>query len=148
MAKRGRVSMESLMISDHGLAAERARPDAPYDLDDEEAAVWRDVVDSMPADHFIPANYHILTLYCRHVVEDKRLAQITKDYRKKRKDFNYKIYAELQKAALSQTLMIQRLSRSMRLTQQSNFNQKRRLPGPTIDDDKEYPWNFGKDEKW
>jgi hypothetical protein len=75
-------------------------------------------------------------------VEDKRLAQITKDYRRKN-DFNYKIYAELQKAALSQTLMIQRLSRSMRLTQQSNFNQKRRLPGPTTNhssDDKGWKW--------
>src|SRR6266545_4252246 len=27
------------------------------------------VVDSMPADHFIPANYHLLTRLCRHVVD-------------------------------------------------------------------------------
>ena len=31
------------------------------------AEVWRTVVDSMPADHFIPANYHLLTQLCRHV---------------------------------------------------------------------------------
>jgi hypothetical protein len=54
------------------------RPDAPYDVTDEEAEVWRTVVDSMPADHFIPANYHLLTQLCRHVVEARRIAQLIK----------------------------------------------------------------------
>jgi hypothetical protein len=81
----------------------------------------------MPADHFTPANYHLLTQLCRHVVEGRRIAQLIKAYRK---------------ARLSESSIIQRLSCSMRLTQQSNFHQSRRLPGPTISN--RNPW----DEKW
>jgi hypothetical protein len=40
---------------------------APCELVDEETIVWRDVVEAMPAEHFIPANYPILTQLCRHV---------------------------------------------------------------------------------
>ena len=130
--KHGRVSIDALMITDNGLAAELPRPDAPYDLDDAEAEIWRNVVESMPADHFIPANYHLLTLLCRHIVESERLEGFIKAYRKRKRDFNIREYGELQKAALSQTQMIQRLSRSMRLTQQANFRQNRRLPKPTF----------------
>jgi hypothetical protein len=57
MAKRGRVSIDALMVQAQGLEANLPRPDAPYDVTDEEAEVWRTVVNSMPADHFIPANY-------------------------------------------------------------------------------------------
>jgi hypothetical protein len=65
------------------------------------AEVWRTVVDSMPADHFIPANYHFLTQLCRHVVEARRIAQLIKAYRKKKTDFNIRVYGELLKAQLS-----------------------------------------------
>jgi hypothetical protein len=131
MAKRGRTSIDALLVQGSGLAANTPRPDAPYDLADDEVEVWRSVMDSMPADHFIPANYHLLTQLCRHVAEAPRIAQLIKAYRK-RKDFNYRDYAALQKMQLDQSLLIARLSCSMRLTQQSNFHQSRRLPGPTI----------------
>ena len=58
------------------------------------AEVWRTVVDSMPADHFTPANYHLLTQLCQHVVEGRRIAQLIKAYRK---------------AQLSESSIIQRL---------------------------------------
>ena len=45
IGKHGRVSMDALMLRDTGLAAELPRPDAPYELDDEESVVWRDVVE-------------------------------------------------------------------------------------------------------
>ena len=61
---------------------------------------------------------------------------------KKKTDFNIRVYGELLKAQLSESSIIQRLSCSMRLTQQSNFHRSRRLPGPTISN--RSPW----DEKW
>ena len=73
------------------------------------AEVWRTVVDSMPADHFIPANYHLLTQLCRHVVEARRIAQLIKAYRKKKTDFNIRVYGELLEAQLSESSIIQRL---------------------------------------
>ena len=77
------------------------------------------VVDSMPADHFTPANYHLLTRLCRHVVEARRIAQLIKAYRK---------------AQLSESSIIQRLSCSMRLTQQSKMLRwsSKKKPQPRI----------------
>src|SRR5258707_14914653 len=125
MAKRGRTSIEALMVTDSGLAAAIPRPDAPYDVTDEEAEVWRTVVNAMPAEHFIPANFHVLTQLCRHVVEARRNAHVIKTYRKRKTDdFNYKVYGELQKAQIAETQIIVRLSTTLRLTQQSTFSQK------------------------
>ena len=81
---------------------------APCELVDEETIVWRDVVEAMPADHFIPANYHLLVQYCRHVVEARRIEQTIKEYRDLRKakagrsEFNYSTFFALQEANLSQ----------------------------------------------
>lgn len=130
--------MEALMITDTGLAAVISRPDAPYDLDDEEAEHWRTVVDAMPADHFIPANFHLLTLLCRHVVEARRIAQLVKAYRKRKANFNYREYGELLRIQQSQSLIIARLSRSMRLTQQATKDKTMRLPGRIINEPEEW----------
>jgi hypothetical protein len=72
------------------------------------AEVWRTFVDSMPADHFIPANYHLLTQLCRHVVEARRIAQLIKAYRKKKTDFN------IRKAASSSASPVRCVSPSNR----------------------------------
>jgi hypothetical protein len=64
---------------------------------------------------------------------------LIKAYRKKKTDFNIRVYGELLEAQLSESSIIQRLSCSMRLTQQSNFHQSRRLPGPTISN--RNPWD-------
>lgn len=137
MGKRGPISMDALMLTETGLTAVTPRPDAPYDLDDRESEVWRSIIDSTPADHFIPANYHLLTQLCRHVVEARRTAATIKAYRK-RKDFNYKVYGDLLKQQQAETQTITRLLRSMRLTQQSTLNQHIKLQRiQTISNDEE-----------
>ena len=128
---------------------------APCELVDEETIVWRDVVEAMPADHFIPANYHLLVQCCRHVVEARRIEQTIKEYRDLRKakagrsEFNYSTFFALQEAKLSQSRMVFTLSRAMRLTQQANFRQNRRLPKPKppVNADEEYQWKKN-EEKW
>lgn len=71
---------------------------------------------------------------CRHVVEARRIAQIIKLYRKRKADFNYKDYGELQRVQAAQSLIIAQLSRSMRLTQQATRDKNMRLPGRRIID--------------
>ena len=44
------------------------RPDPPDHLSDEAAAEWRDVVNSLSADHFSRALHPLLEAYCRHAV--------------------------------------------------------------------------------
>jgi hypothetical protein len=114
------------------------RPDAPYDLADEEAEEWRAIVNTMAPDHFMRGNYPILAQLCRHIVIARQVAQMINAYRK-RKDFNYRDYAELLKQQAAESNAIMRLSRSLRLTQQSVMDRKMKHPrgGATIGN----PWD-------
>jgi hypothetical protein len=99
---------------------------------------WRAIVQSMPADHFIRANFPVLSQLCRHIVVAGQIAQMLKNDMQS-KNFNYRDYAKLLRQQTAESLSIMRLSRSLRLTQRSTFNSKMRLPkgGATIDN----PWD-------
>jgi hypothetical protein len=127
MAQRGRKSIEALTVLHGGLAAMPQRPDAPYDLTDEEAEEWRAIVNTMAPDHFMRGNYPILGQLCRHIVTARQIAQMIAIYCK-RKDFNFRDYAELLKQQAAESSAIMRLSRSLRLTQQSIFDRKMKHP--------------------
>lgn len=75
MEQRGRKSADSLAVSlnDSHIIE---RPDAPYDLTDEQADMWRMVVASKPADHFSPDLFPLLASYCRHIVEARHISQL------------------------------------------------------------------------
>ena|SRR2546430_10580207 len=143
MAQRGRKSIENMMLLEGGLAATTLRPDAPYDLTDEQAVVWKQIIEAMPADHFIPANYPVLSQLCRHIIDARRVAQLIQVFCKKKGNFEIRTYLELLKQQAAESLSIARLSRSMRLTQQSTHDQHMRLPknrgGPK-------PWDREEDE--
>jgi hypothetical protein len=87
--------------------------------------------------HFIPANYHLLVCLCRHVIESRRITALIKAYRQQ-KTFNYREYGELLRIQQSQSLIIARLSRSMRLSQQATKDKNMRLPGRIIDKPEEW----------
>lgn len=97
------------------------RPDAPYDLTDEEADEWRAVVASMPADHFARSHYPILAQYCRHVIASRRIAQLVERCCKNSKKFDREELKELLKMQATESLAIMRLARSMRLTHQAIY---------------------------
>lgn len=94
------------------------RPDAPYDLTDEESDTWRAIVGGMPADHFMIGNYPLLGQLCRHIVASRRLAQLIKACCEA-KPFCHRDYGALLTLQNAESASIMRLSRSMRLTQQS-----------------------------
>jgi len=52
MGARGRKSAASGELVAVSAVQVMARPDAPYDLTDEQADEWRSVVDRLPADWF------------------------------------------------------------------------------------------------
>lgn len=76
--KRGRKSAASLMtvggMTDAIQIVERQKPS--HDLNDEETEVWHAVVSSVPADWFDASTAPLLTQYCRHVVQARRLAEL------------------------------------------------------------------------
>lgn len=124
MAKRGRVSMTELMTPTDATEIV-PRPDAPYDLDDDEAAEWRAQVSAMPADHFTRSTWPLLSMYCRHIVAATRLNQLAQaalnppKVKGKKAQLDVALYAGLLKSHRAETAAAQRLARSMRLTQQS-----------------------------
>lgn len=52
------------------------RPDAPYDLTDEQSEEWWAVVNRMPAEWFPRETHALLAQYCRHVVAARRISQL------------------------------------------------------------------------
>ena len=67
---RGRKSRASLALVPEvaGRIERLERPPPPAGLSDAEAAVWRDVTASLPAEWFRPEQLPLLAQYCRHVV--------------------------------------------------------------------------------
>ena len=116
MGTRGRPSMASLMVPDSSEFIQR--PDAPYDLTDEQAEEWRAIVGTMDPGHFMRGNYPLLAQLCRHIVNARRLAQLIEQCAKE-KDFDRKEFGILLQLEATESAAIMRLSRSMRLTQQA-----------------------------
>jgi hypothetical protein len=108
--------MASLMAPDSSEFIQR--PDAPYDLTDEQAEEWRAIVSAMGPAHFMRGNYPLLAQLCRHIVNARRLAQLIEQCAKE-KDFDRKEFGILLQLEATESAAIMRLSRSMRLTQQA-----------------------------
>lgn len=135
--KGGRVSMAELMTPKNALEKVE-RPDAPYELDDDEALEWKAQVEAMPAGHFTRSTYPLLVALCQHVVTARRLKQIEREIRKpgKGKSFDARAYGAIIKELRCETGEINRCLRAMRLTQQSTTRPEtlsRKLSNQTID---------------
>ena len=140
MGRRGPRSMTDLMID--GSTTVITRPDAPYDLSDAAAEQWRTIVASMPAEHFAPSHYPMLTQLCRHKVESNRIAQLIEQCceKKKGKTFNLNEYKLLTKMQKGESAEINRLMRSMRLTHQSLMRPETARLRPTMTGLVKAPW--------
>src|SRR5262245_10457700 len=69
MGARGQKSSAELTLvarAEEVLAVQRPNP--PVHLSDEAKREWRDIVNSLPADHFARATHPMLEAYCRHAV--------------------------------------------------------------------------------
>lgn len=63
MAKRGRRSAAELSV----LTPAEPPADAPYDLSDEAATIWREIMGALPANFIEREMFDILAAHCRHV---------------------------------------------------------------------------------
>ena len=78
MGARGKKSGEALALAGSAILAVE-RPDAPYDLTDEESREWWAVVDRMPADWFPRETHGLLAQYCRHIVAARHVATMIRE---------------------------------------------------------------------
>lgn len=128
MAKRGRVSAAALAIGAVAPIETIQRPDAPYDLTDEESEEWWAVVNRMPADWFPRETHALLTQYCRHVVRSRRIAQLIAACEAS-EDLDLEQYDKLLKMQEREGRAISSLATRMRITQQATVRaEKARKP--------------------
>ncbi len=129
MGTRGRTSSAALSVSSQVTAIQR--PDAPYDLTDEQADVWRSTVEALPADWFTPETFGLLTSYCRHVVEERHIAQLVHAI-KQAEQLDARNYVELLKAMARESQAIGSLATRMRISQQSTYDRKKSKGGGNL----------------
>ena len=81
MGARGRKSAAALTLRRPARVLVVERPSPPVSLSDEAAAEWREVVGSLPADHFGRAVQPLLEAYCSNVIAmrdiDQRIQALT-----------------------------------------------------------------------
>ena len=117
MKQRGRKSAGELAVASPVLV--QPRPDAPVELTPEQADVWNEVVDALPADWFPAETHSLLVQYCRHTVEARRIAQLI-DQECARPDLDVATYAALLRLQARETTALKSMASSMRLSQQSS----------------------------
>ena len=133
MGTRGRVSAASLEVASAKPLETVQRPDAPYDLTDEQTEEWWAVVNRLPADWFPRETHGLLSQYCRHVVAARRVAQLVKAAEGEVDadgaavlDLNR--YDQLLKMQEREGRALSSLATRLRITQQSTVSEKVKKP--------------------
>jgi hypothetical protein len=124
---RGRDSVATIAVTQVGKIEPVPRPDAPYDLTDEQAAEWWAVVNRMPADWFPRETHGMLTQYCRHVVSARRIAQLI-EQAVAAEPFEVIEYQRLLVMQGLEGRAISSLATKMRLSQQSTYDRTTKKP--------------------
>ncbi len=127
MGTRGPRSSADLAVAASAdvIAIERALP--PVELTDEQVAVWRMVVNRMPADWFPAETHPLLAQYCRHTSRARRLAQLL-DNMEKAEEVNIKEYRDLLRSEEEQSRALASLATKLRISQQTRYDKSRKKP--------------------
>ena len=125
MGARGRKSTASMsVVQPDGVTAVH-RPKPQDGLTDEQAGIWRIVVNRLPADWFPGATHDMLAQYCRHVVSSRRVADLI-EIMTAEKVFAVEDYDRLLKMQEREGRAISALATRMRLSQQSSVHKDRK----------------------
>lgn len=127
MKTRGKTSAAALEIATVAHVETIQRPDAPYDLTDEQATEWWAVVNRMPADWFPRETHGMLSQYCRHVVSARRVAQLI-EQAMKADAFDVDAYNQLLIMQEREGRALSSLATRMRLSQQTTYDKSKKKP--------------------
>ncbi len=121
--KRGRKSAASLEITAVAPVELMERQYAPHDINDEETEVWVAVVEANPADWFNPSTRPLLSQYCRHVIQARRIAELIE---RATGDPTLSVtdYDRLLKMQERESRAISSLATKMRISQQATTNHR------------------------
>jgi phage terminase small subunit len=142
MNQRGRKSADALTVTKFAGVTSVQRPDAPYDLTDEQASVWRRVVNALPADWFGPETWGELTSYCRHEVASQRVAQLIGQV-EQAESFDVEEYDRLLKMQERESRAKSSLATRLRLTPQTKYEKDKSRKGGAVT---KKPWDVAVDD--
>lgn len=142
MKKRGPKSAASLEVAlpSATVIETVSRPDAPYDLTDEQSQEWWAVVNRLPADWFPRETHGMLAQYCRHVVAARRVAQLISTAEKS-KTLDVGEYDRLLKMQEREGRAISSLATRMRISQQATVRAESAHKPDMVDN----PWEYRAD---
>ena len=126
MGTRGRASAASLEVA-RPVVESLQRPDAPYDLTDDQAEEWWAVVNRLPADWFPRETHAVLAQYCRHVVAARRVAQLVASCEASA-EMDLSQYDQLLKMQEREGRALSSLATRLRITQQSTVDKRVQKP--------------------
>lgn len=126
MATRGRASAASLEVA-RPLVESLQRPDAPYDLTDDQSEEWWAVVNRLPADWFPRETHAVLAQYCRHVIAARRVAQLVAACESK-EEMDLAQYDQLLKMQEREGRALSSLATRLRITQQATVDKRVQKP--------------------
>ena len=127
MGTRGPRSAASLEVAKPSKIEAIERPDAPYDLTDEQSEEWWAVVNRLPADWFPRETHGVLSQYCRHVVTARRVAQLVAACEAS-PDLDLGQYDQLLKMQEREGRALSSLATRLRITQQATVSKKTQKP--------------------
>lgn len=127
MKTRGRTSAAALAVATVGKIETVQRPDAPYDLTDEQSDEWWAIVNRMPADWFPRETHGMLSQYCRHVVSARRVAQLI-EQAMGADAFDVEAYNQLLIMQEREGRALSSLATRMRLSQQTTYDKSKKKP--------------------
>lgn len=126
MGTRGRQSAAALSVISGGGVETIRRPEPAVELTDEEAEVWRVVVNRLPADWFPAETLPLLGQYCRHAVAGRRVAQLIEGMQSDAEGFSIKDYDRLLKMQERESRCLASLATKMRISQQTTYDKSRK----------------------
>lgn len=120
MKQRGRKSAAEASVTQLG----ERRPAPPEDLNDFQKQLWRDVVDTRPADWFRKDTYPLLRGYTKHAWQADEIDKLLSERFDSEDPEERAEIEDLLKARERESRAMMALARSMRITQQSNYDPK------------------------
>ena len=127
MGTRGKQSAAALEVQPVDKIESIQRPDAPYDLTDEQSEEWWAVVNRLPADWFPRETHAILAQYCRHVVAARRISQLVQS-EESGEALDIDQYDKLLKMQEREGRALSSLATRLRITQQATVSAKAKKP--------------------
>jgi hypothetical protein len=117
------------------------RPEPPAHLTDDQATVWRGVVDRLPADWFPGETHALLAQFCRHVTSAQHIARLI-EKQAQSDEFSLILFDRFLRMQERESRAISSLATRMRFTNQARFSHNKRS-GTMVPK----PWNPIKENK-